>query len=122
MTRILMKRLTLLSAVLLVVASSVNAQTPNAPEPPQWLRYTVKGEEVSVTLPSEPSMKTSDVFVMRLRKSRLERVIETKAGSVVYRVYVYENPKPRQTLKDFIVEQTDRSDLDLTFERDLTVA
>src|SRR5262249_28711571 len=121
MIRILIKRLPLLSVVLLVFASGASAQTPNAPEPAQWLRYTVKCEEFSVTLPAEPSMNTSDAFVMRLKKSRLERVIETKVGEVVYRVYVYENPKPRQSLKEFIAEQTDRSDLNLTFERDLTV-
>src|SRR5215813_11103280 len=111
MSPTLMKQLPLLFAVLLVFASSAGAQTSNAPEPLQWLRYTVKGEEFSVTLPAEPAMKTSDVFVMRLKKSRLERVIETKVGEVVYRVYVYENPKPRQSLKEFIAEQTDRSDL-----------
>jgi TonB family protein len=118
----LMKRLALLSVIWLVCANGVSAQTSNTPEASQWLRYTVKGEEFSVTLPAEPSMKTSDVFVMRLKKSRLERVIESTVGDVIYRVYVYENPKPRQSLKEFILEQTDRSDLNLTFERDLSVA
>ena len=86
-----------------------------------WLRYTVKEEEFSVKLPVEPSMKTSDVFVMRLKKSRRERVLEAKAGEVVYRIYVYENPKPRQSLKEFVAEQTTRSDLDLVSERELKI-
>ncbi|HEY0728949.1 MAG TPA: energy transducer TonB [Pyrinomonadaceae bacterium] len=120
-------KLPLLACLLGLLASIANAQTQNtrpqnAPtETVTWLRYTVKGEEFSVTLPVEPSMKTSDVFVMRLKKSRLERVIQAKAGEVVYKVFVYENPKPRQSLKEFIAEQTARSDLDLTFERDLKV-
>jgi TonB family protein len=115
-------KLPLLACLSIVLASIANAQTQNAQtETGPWLRYTVKGEEFSVTLPVEPAMKTSDVFVMRLKKSRLERVIEAKAGEVVYKVFVYENPKPRQSLKEFIAEQTARSDLNLTFERDLKV-
>ena len=102
-------------------AERVNAQTAQPPQNAEWLRYTVKGEEFSVTLPVEPSMKTSDAFVVRLKKSRLERMIEAKEGDLVYRIFVYENPKPRQSLKEFITEQTERSDLNLTFERDLTV-
>ncbi len=107
--------------LILLLAVSAVSQTANPPEPAQWLRYTVKGEEFSVTLPVEPEMKTSEVFIARLQKSRLERVLEAKVGDLIYRVYVYENPKPRQSLKDFIAEQTARSELDLTFERDLTV-
>ena len=107
----------LLACLSVLLASIANAQTQDN----SWLRYTVKGEEFSVTLPVEPSMKTSDAFIVRLKKSRLERVIEAKDGDLVYRIYVYENPKPRQSLKEFIAEQTERSDLNLTFERDLTV-
>lgn len=110
-------KLPLLACISIMLASVANAQTSNA----SWLRYTVKGEEFSVTLPVEPAMKTSDAFVVRLKKSRLERVIEAKDGDLVYRIYVYENPKPRQSLKEFITEQTERSDLNLTFERDLNV-
>ena len=108
--------------LILLVAVCAVSQTANPPEPAQWLRYKVKGEEFSVTLPVEPEMKTSDAFIPRLQKSRVERVLEAKTGRLVYRIYVYENPKPRQSLKDFIAEQTTRSELDLTFDRDLTVA
>jgi len=110
------------ATLILLLAVSAVAQTGNPPEPAQWLRYRVKGDEFSVMLPVEPEMKTSEVFNPRLQKGRVQRVIEAKTGGLVYRVYVYENPKPRQSLKEFIAEQTTRSDLDLTFERDLTVA
>jgi TonB family protein len=100
--------------------TSVIAQTQT--QPAQWLRYTVKGEEFSVTLPVEPSMKTTEAFVNRVQKSRIERVLEAKAADLVYRIYVYENPKPRQSLKEFVDEQTAKSDLDLTFDGDLTVS
>ena len=112
-------KIPLLACLSILLASIANAQTSQSGP---WLRYTVKGEEFSVTLPVEPSLKTSEVFVPRLKKGRLERVIEAKAGAVVYRVYVYENPKPRQEFKDFIAEQTAKSDLDLTFERELKIA
>lgn len=115
------RKLPLITCLSLMLASIVNAQTNQPPQNASWLRYTVKGEEFSVTLPVEPSMKTSDTFVVRLKKSRLERVIEAKDGDLVYRIYVYENPKPRQSLKEFVAEQTERSDLNLTFERDLNV-
>lgn len=110
-------KLPLLAGLSLVFASIANAQTQSG----SWLRYTVKGEEFSVTLPEEPAMKTADVFITRLHKSRVERLVEVKAGNLVYRVYVYENPKPRQSLKDFVAEQAERSDLNLTFERELNV-
>src|SRR5689334_7981089 len=111
-------KLPLLACLSFLLASTAHAQIEAGST---WLRYTVKGEEFSVNLPVEPSLKTSEIFVPRLKKGRLERVIEAKAGAVVYRVYVYENPKPRQTLKDFITEQTTKSDLDLTFERVLKI-
>jgi TonB family protein len=110
-------KLPLVAGLSLVFASIANAQTQSG----SWLRYTVKGEEFSVTLPDEPAMKTADVFITRLQKSRVERLVEAKAGNLVYRVYVYENPKPRQSLKDFVAEQIERSDLNLTFERELNV-
>src|SRR5690242_3429823 len=110
-------KLTLLALSQLLIVISVQAQTKSG----DWLRYTVKGEEFSVTLPSEPAMKTYDTFNPRLQKSRIERVLEAKAGDLIYKVYVYENPKPRQSLKEFIDEQTAKSDLDLTFDSDLTV-
>ena len=104
-----------------VLASIVNAQPAQQARNEPWLRYTVKGEEFSVSLPVEPALKTSEVFVMRLKASRVERLIEAKDGDVVYRVYVYENPKPRQSLKEFVAEQTAKSDLNLTFECELKV-
>jgi TonB family protein len=113
-------KLPLLACLSILLASVGDAQTQT--QAAAWLRYTVKGEDFSVTLPVEPWMKTSEVFVTRLQKGRLERFIEARAGKVVYRVYVYENPKPRQSLQDFVAEQTRGSDLDLTFERELNVA
>ena len=112
MSSLMKTKLTLLALLTLLMVTAVKAQTET--QAGAWLRYTVKGEEFSVTLPVEPWMKTSEIFVTRLQKSRLERIIEARAGKVVYRIYVYENAKPRQSLNDFITEQTAKSDLDLT--------
>src|SRR5215813_1480916 len=101
-------RLTLLSAVLIVLVSTVNAQT--AP-PPDWQRYTVKGEEFSVMLPHLPAMTSSKTSVARVQngqpvaKKRMERVLVAAADGVTYTIHAYENPKPRQTLDEFIAEQ-----------------
>ena len=110
-------KLILLICITILLATKINAQAQAS----SWARYTVKGEEFSVTFPVEPAMQTSEVFVPRIQKGRQQRVLEVKAGDVTYRVYVYENPKPRQSLQDFITEQTARSDVDLTFDSDLKV-
>ena len=102
---IMKTKLTLLSAVLIALASTVHAQTQTVPEPSKWLRYTVKDEAFSLTLPAIPAMTTNKVFVERLQKRRLERSLLLNVDGVLYSVYAYENPKPRQSLDEFIAEQ-----------------
>lgn len=105
-------RLTLVCVVLIVLAATVNGQTVPAPE---WKRYTVKGEEFSVLLPHLPSMTSTEMSVPRLKdgqavmKKRRERVLVAAADGITYTIYAYENPEPRQTLDEFINEQTKRS-------------
>jgi TonB family protein len=82
----------------------------------------VKGEEFSVTLPSLPAMTTTKTFQSRIGKNRLERQLKTSVAGVVYSIYVFENPKPRQSLEQFIAEQSAHSGHDLTTERNLTVS
>jgi TonB family protein len=83
---------------MVVLASAVHAQTSNAPEPAQWKRYTVKKG-------------------VHANKTRLERTLTTSAGGVVYAVYCYENPEPRQSLADFYSEQTRDYKPELMLER-----
>ena len=105
---------------LLIFVGAVNAQSP----PPigggrvMWPRYTVKGEEFSVALPNVPSMVTRKAPLAGANKERMERVLQTSAGSVEYSIYIYENPKPRQSLDDFRREQT----ADSTREEQFSVA
>jgi TonB family protein len=99
-------RLAILSCFLFALASTVPAQTPNASEPAQWKRYTLKDEEFSVTLPTPPRLRTNEVFVERIKKRRVDRVLAATADGVLYSICARENPKPRQSLADFVAEQT----------------
>jgi TonB family protein len=99
-------RLTLLSFILVLLTRIVNAQTGHAPEVSQWLRYTVKGEEFSVSLPAVPAMMTDEVaYSWPSTKMRIERMLMTTADGVLYAIYTREN-KAQQSLADFITEQT----------------
>jgi len=99
-------KLTLVIWLLVVVASTGAAQTPNAADAAHWKRYTLKGEEFSVTLPEPPRLRTNEVLVERIKKRRVDRVLAASADGVLYSIYARENPKPRQSLVDFIAEQT----------------
>jgi len=102
----------------ILFASNLQAQTQS----PVWLRYTVKGEEFSVTLPALPAMSTNKVFVERIKKQRVERLLIVSADGVVYSIYAFENPKPRQSLEEFIAEQAAKTAIDQRTERTVTVS
>ena len=114
---------------ILFLAGAVEAQTQTPVgvgggvgfRPSRWPRYTVKGEEFSVALPTLPSMTTRKAPLAGTNKTRKERVLQASAGDVEYSVYVYENPKPRQSLDDFIREQTASSTRDVTSERPVSI-
>lgn len=108
---------------LVIFAGAVKAQRPAGVGGGRvmWPRYTVKGEEFSVALPNVPSMVTRKTTINGTNKQRTERVLEAAAGSVEYTIYIYENPKPRQSLEDFIREQTANSPREVTRERIVSV-
>jgi len=115
-------KLTFLSSVVILFATAINAQTLTIPAVEQWNRYTVKDEEFSVALPTLPAMTTMKVFVRRVQKKRVERVLIVNAGGVVYSIYACENPEPRQSMEAFITEQNAKPGWDPASERDLTVS
>lgn len=120
-----MKRILLLLCTLIVIPSHILGQDGVAPGPvsPQsWQRYTVKGEEFSVALPTLPSMITVKKYQTRLNKARRERQLQAAANGVIYIVDVFENPKPRQSLEEFIAEQNAKSVYELASERYLTIS
>ena len=73
-------KLTLLSSVVILFATAINPQTLTIPPVEQWNRYTVKDEEFSVALPTLPAMTTMKVFVRRVQKKRVERVLIVNAS------------------------------------------
>jgi TonB family protein len=108
---------------ILFVAGAVNAQTPGGigGGAVVWPRYTVKGEEFSIALPVPPSLTTRRVPLAGTNKDRVERVIQASLNNIDYTIYIYENPKPQQSLEDFIREQTANATREVTSERTLTI-
>jgi TonB family protein len=86
-----------------------------------WKRYKVEKEAFSIALPNPPQHTVSKTSLERLKKERWERRLESAVGPAAFIVYVYENPKPRQRLEEFIGEHNKNNELDLTTERNLTV-
>lgn len=117
-----MRKLTLVLCFISLFASTAAAQAANAPESAHWKRYTVKGEEFSVTLPTLPAMTSNKAFSEVIGQWRLERVLVTSADGVAYSIYACDNSKRRQSLKDFIADQAAKFGLDLTSERQLNVS
>jgi TonB family protein len=119
----------LLATFLIAVSGSIQAQEsgigpgrPAASDPLSWRRYTVKDEEFSVILPTLPAMTTSKVLRSSDRKPHMQRLLETSLDGVVYNVQGFENPKPRQSLEEFIADQRKTLELDPASERSLTVS
>jgi hypothetical protein len=123
-----MKQLSIL-ACLTLAATAVVAQAQSDPpissarqaEPATWKRYTVKGEEFSVTLPTHPAMATSATFLTRINEYRKEHTLGACADGVCYIVRLYENPEPRQSLEDLIAQQNRDGRWDLSTERPVTI-
>lgn len=92
-----MKTIVLL-LVLLTVAGVTHAQEGAT----SWKRYTVEGAEFSVLLPALPAMTTTRVPRKQDYKYRMERQLETFFNGVLFTIEVSENPKPEQSLEEFI--------------------
>lgn len=105
---------------LLLFAVDALAQ-PAVPPRSDWQRYTASDEEFSVTLPTLPAMDSQDIFIYKLRITRLERQIGAYANGVVYVIFTYENSKTRQSLESFIQERNARYSTPVRAQRDVTV-
>lgn len=98
----LMKQISLVVGTLLLLVCGARAQTENPSETQPWKAYTVKDEAFSVELPTHPAMHTSQRFNARSQKFAKMRQLGAYADGVVYTIYVFENPEPRQSLDQFI--------------------
>src|SRR5215216_1272585 len=95
-------RLPLLIIPLLLIVGNAQAQTPSRSESPPWQMYTVHGEDFSMALPTLPSLHTTHEFLDQPRGFRRVYGLGSYADGVVYVTYVYENPRPRQSLEAFL--------------------
>lgn len=109
-----MRKIGFLFTLLIVLAPAVMAQSSG------WKRYTIKGEDFSVTLPTLPAMATYDSDVERLGKQRQQRVLGAYADGLVYTVACSENSNPQELLEDFIEQEIfTHSTFDRVSEKDL---
>ena len=67
----------------------------------QWQRYTVKGEEFSVSLPALPAMTTDRYTNLKPRYEWTMRVLGSYGSGVAYAITTFENPQG-QSLEEFI--------------------
>ena len=123
-----LKRVLLLLCTIVLVASAAmgqagvrGTQQSTQPDPRSWRRYTVKGDDFSVTLPTLPAMITTKTYNQRTQKELRQRVLTTSVGSVVFYINIFENAKPKQSLQDFIAEQNANSLYDLASEREVSI-
>jgi TonB family protein len=93
-----MKRIVFLPLLLLIVASSVVAQS----ETKTWKRYTIRREEFSVMLPAPPAMASRKVMVMQLAKERQQHTLGAYADGLVFTVLCVENLNPRESVEDYL--------------------
>lgn len=67
--------------------------------PAEWDRYTIRGGEFSIQLPTAPAMTTYGIQGAPLGKVRFRHIVGAYSNGVVYAVYVFQ---PTEPLDDFI--------------------
>lgn len=115
-----MKHISLFACTLILLVGGAHAQTPTPSESLRWTTYTIKGEDFAVDLPARPALHTTQQFLRRLGDTRTIYLLGSYADGVIYTITVFENPQPRQSLKDFVNEQAPRH-WDRSTERDVTL-
>ena len=111
------KLISLLLCTLLLAVAGAQAQD-DKPRSTAWRFYTIKDEEFSVALPNHPSMHTIKEKREKPQKERRKRVLGASNNEVNYTIDVVDNREPRQSLDEFIKEQTST---DLTPADDVTL-
>jgi TonB family protein len=96
-------------------------QTKMQSDAQTWSRYTVEREEFSVILPYLPAMTTTRGMRKGDHEYQTQRQLESSEGGVLYIIEVYENPKPQQSLDDFISKRSEDLKCDPAAARSITV-
>jgi TonB family protein len=103
----------MLAATAAMAAMAATAAMGQAPADPRvgqtrqaelntWKRYTIKGEQVSASLPTHPAMTTGGRYREETKQELTDRMVGAYADGVVYAIYTYDNPKPRDTFEHFL--------------------
>jgi TonB family protein len=116
-----MKRIPLLSCMLLLVAIDALAQSGGmAPPPAEWQRYKVNSEEFSIALPTLPAMTTfrqsRNAFVT---KERTQRDLGVYADGVVYTIFS-DDDDPQSRLKNSVKQAITAQGWDPATEQTVT--
>jgi TonB family protein len=111
----------LLFATYLSLLAGVTYAQENNPDSPSWQRYTVKGEEFSIELPTHPAMTTHKEHRWGNRKDRTERELGAYADGVVYAIYSVDEADMRQALQASIQGITSNPRWDRLTEEQLSV-
>jgi TonB family protein len=88
--------------------------------PQEWQTYTVNSEEFSVSLPDPPAMTSSSTLI-RIGKTRMQRVLGSYGAGVAYAIFTYENPI-EETLDDFIARMKQRRSRNRTWSNELEIS
>ena len=119
-----MKRILLLPIYITLLLSFVYGQQNNpVGQVPtaSWLRYTVKGEEFSIELPTLPAMTTYKKTGWGVRRDRRERSLGAYADGVGYTIDSLEDGDPGGALKSFIEGIESSPGWDRATEKDLSL-
>ena len=119
-----MKRILLLAIYITLFVGFVCGQENNPAEQVRsasWQRYTIKGEEFSIKLPTLPAMTTYKQSGWGIRRDRRERHLGAYADGVVYTVISLEDGDPGGALKASIEEIMSSFDWDHKTEQNLTL-
>ena len=99
----------LITCILFLFASAVNAQKPDISKPVPWQKYTVSGVGFSVALPLLPAMHLNTRYREGWDEERKTVEVGAYADGVVYTIYVLDNPSPKMSLEEFIAERSSGS-------------
>jgi len=86
-----------------------------------WQRYTVKGEDFSIKLPTLPAMTTYKQSGWGFQRDRRQRHLGAYADGVVYSIISLEDGDPRGALKAFNESIVSSSGWDRATEQDLSL-
>lgn len=101
---------------LFIMARRVHGVSEGTQTPSAWDRYTLKGGEFSVLLPTVPAMTTYELKSDPTSKGRHRHIIGAYSQGVVYAIYVTER---RESLEDHI--SNSRYSPSAGFKRELTI-